>query len=147
MSLQIKVFSVLLVILCLTRASLQQEPALSEGHVGSCVDDYGKPVFCYPPFISAAAGRLINASNTCGIARRQKFCIHMSNAAMPTRCQYCDARNPSESHDASFMTDRNQNNWWQSETMDENPNLHFEEPVTLTIDLGTFSFAFYSFDL
>ncbi|KAH9280970.1 Laminin-like protein lam-2 [Echinococcus granulosus] len=35
------------------------------------------------------------------------------------------------------MTDRNQNNWWQSETMDENPNLHFEKPVTLTIDLGT----------
>ncbi|KAM3178795.1 hypothetical protein ACTXT7_001829 [Hymenolepis weldensis] len=59
----------------------------------------------------------------------------MSNAAMPSRCQYCDARNPSESHDPSFMTDRNQNNWWQSETMDENPNLHFKESVTLTIDL------------
>ena len=67
----------------------------------------------------------------------------MSNAAMPSRCQYCDARNPSESHDASFMTDKNQNNWWQSETMDENPNLHFKEPVTLTIDLGMFIFVHF----
>uniref|UniRef100_A0A5K3FDP4 Laminin subunit gamma-1 n=1 Tax=Mesocestoides corti TaxID=53468 RepID=A0A5K3FDP4_MESCO len=124
-------------LLVIFRYSLQLEPTINEHYAGSCVDSSGKPVFCYPPFTSAAAGRLVNASNTCGITRRQKFCIHMSNAAMRSRCQYCDARNPAESHDASFMTDRNHNNWWQSETMDENPNLHFKEPVTLTIDLGT----------
>ncbi len=128
----------LFLVLCHPHFSTQQEPMIGEHYAGSCIDTSGNPKFCYPQFTSAAAGRLVNASNTCGMTRRQKFCIHMSNAAMPSRCQYCDARNPIESHDASYLTDRNHHNWWQSETMDENPNLHFSESVTLTVDLGEY---------
>lgn len=132
--------SLLLLLFCYSNIFAQQDSSSLENYAGACVDSSGNPQFCYPQFLSAAAGRLVNASNTCGITRRQKFCIHMSNAAMPSRCQYCDARNPLESHDASFLTDRNHHNWWQSESMDENPNLHFKDPVSLTIDLGTCAF-------
>ncbi|KAA0188755.1 Laminin subunit gamma [Fasciolopsis buskii] len=114
-----------------------QEPSDTFWVSSECTKSNGRPQMCYPPFTSAAADRTVVATNTCGEKSRQKYCIHMSTSGMASRCQYCDSRNPAESHFPEYMTDKNPNNWWQSETMADNPLLHFEESVNLTVDLGT----------
>ncbi|KAF6776272.1 hypothetical protein AHF37_04440 [Paragonimus kellicotti] len=124
-------------IICTIRDASFQEPSDMFWVSSECVDKNGKPQMCYPPFTSAAADRQVSATNTCGEKARQKYCIHMSTSGMASRCQYCDSRNPVESHFAEYMTDKNPNNWWQSETMADNPLLHFKESVNLTVDLGT----------
>ncbi|KAF5398856.1 Laminin subunit gamma-1 [Paragonimus heterotremus] len=124
-------------IVCTVRDASLQEPSDMFWVSSECVDKNGKPQMCYPPFTSAAADRQVSATNTCGEKARQKYCIHMSTSGMASRCQYCDSRNPVESHSAEYMTDKNPNNWWQSETMADNPLLHFKESVNLTVDLGT----------
>lgn len=113
-----------------------QEPSDTFWVSSECTKSNGRPQMCYPPFTSAAADRTVVATNTCGEKSRQKYCIHMSTSGMASRCQYCDSRNPAESHFPEYMTDKNPNNWWQSETMADNPLLHFEESVNLTVDLG-----------
>ncbi|TGZ71892.1 hypothetical protein CRM22_002398 [Opisthorchis felineus] len=125
------------VFLLLTHEAKTQEPMDVLWVSSECTDRKGKPQMCYPPFTSAAADRRVIASNTCGERSRQKYCIHMSNSGMASRCQYCDSRNPAESHFAEYMTDKNPHNWWQSETMADNPFLHFRDSVNLTVDLGT----------
>ncbi|CAH8649223.1 unnamed protein product [Heterobilharzia americana] len=126
----------LIVITAIKFANLQ-EPFDTRWVSSECVDTTGKPQMCYPPFTSAAADRKVTATNTCGEKGRQKYCIHMSNSGMASRCQYCDSRNPDESHPPEHMTDKNPNNWWQSETMADNKLLHFRDSVNLTVDLGT----------
>lgn len=113
-----------------------QEPYDTPWVSSECVTSEGIPQMCYPPFTSAATGRRIDATNTCGLRERQKYCIHMSTTGMFSRCQYCDARSPIESHSPEYMTDKNPNNWWQSETMADNKILHFTDSVNLTLDLG-----------
>ncbi|CAH8589780.1 unnamed protein product [Dicrocoelium dendriticum] len=117
--------------------SLSQEPMDMFWVSSDCTTHDGKPQMCYPPFTSAVADRKVVSTNTCGEKSRQKYCIHMSSADMSSRCQYCDSRNLAESHFPEYMTDKNPNNWWQSETMADNPTLHFRESVNLTVDLGT----------
>uniref|UniRef100_A0A3Q0KS26 Putative laminin gamma-1 chain n=2 Tax=Schistosoma mansoni TaxID=6183 RepID=A0A3Q0KS26_SCHMA len=125
------------IILISVKVANLQEPFDTRWVSSECVDINGKPQMCYPPFTSVAADRKVTATNTCGERGRQKYCIHMSNSGMASRCQYCDARNPDESHPPEYMTDKNPNNWWQSETMADNKLLHFRDSVNLTIDLGT----------
>ncbi|CAH8656384.1 unnamed protein product [Schistosoma intercalatum] len=125
------------IILIAVKFANLQEPFDIRWVSSECVDINGKPQMCYPPFTSVAADRKVTATNTCGERGRQKYCIHMSNSGMASRCQYCDARNPDESHPPEYMTDKNPNNWWQSETMADNKLLHFKDSVNLTIDLGT----------
>lgn len=134
------VMSLLLLKCCIILIAVKfanlQEPFDIRWVSSECVDINGKPQMCYPPFTSVAADRKVTATNTCGERGRQKYCIHMSNSGMASRCQYCDARNPDESHPPEYMTDKNPNNWWQSETMADNKLLHFRDSVNLTIDLG-----------
>ncbi|KAH8869207.1 Laminin subunit gamma-1 [Schistosoma japonicum] len=129
----IKCYAILITI----RFTSLQEPFDTRWVSSECSDANGKPQMCYPPFTSVAADKNVIATNTCGEKGRQKYCIHMSNSGMARRCQYCDARNPDESHPPEYMTDKNPNNWWQSETMADNKLLHFKESVNLTVDLGT----------
>ena len=93
---------------------------------------------CLPPFVNAAFGRTVIASDTCGSPPEQ-FCLQTGVTGVTKSCHVCDSAIPSQNHDSSFLTDFNNEDvttWWQSRTM-----LHavqFPNMVNLTLNLSKY---------
>lgn len=97
-------------------------------------DDVRRPQRCMPEFGNAAFGKRVVSNNTCGTPP-SKFCVQTGVLDVRKECEVCNASNPRFAHPAFFITDikddQNQT-WWQSQTLLENP----DKSVTLTLDLG-----------
>ena len=102
-------------------------------------DDLNKAVRCMPPFknvISNVPVAVTPMEMTCGVVHKVEYC--MQTGGYYRECQVCDASNPDQHHNATYLTDiepdqRNQTSWL-SVTMNE--RVH-EGPVNLTVNLST----------
>ena len=91
---------------------------------------------CLPPFVNAAFGKTVIASDTCGTPPEQ-YCLQTGVTGVTKSCHICNSEVPSQTHDAAFLTDFNNEQiptWWQSRTMIhdvQHPNM-----VNLTLNLS-----------
>lgn len=102
-----------------------------------CVDDLGRPQRCHPEFENAAFQLDVEASNTCGVDARQKYCRQTGATGVTKQCSYCDNYFPAERHPPIYLTDIHEEEnmtWWQSETMYE--GIQYPNAVNLTLSLG-----------
>ncbi|BFZ20658.1 hypothetical protein BsWGS_23697 [Bradybaena similaris] len=113
-------------------ASSQQQ----REHSVPCYDDQNRPQRCQPPFVNAAFGRIVEATNTCGVKGPQEYCLQTGVTGAKKYCYICDDRDPDRQHPASFLSDFNNLTrwtWWQSETMLE--GMQYPNVVNLTLHL------------
>ncbi|XP_033845842.1 laminin subunit gamma-3 [Periophthalmus magnuspinnatus] len=97
----------------------------------SCYDEEGNPSRCLPEFKNIAFNRTVTASNVCG-SPPEDYCMQTGSTRS---CHTCDTSDPALSHNASLLTDWNDDpTWWQSQSMFygiQHPN-----SVNLTLHLG-----------
>lgn len=98
----------------------------------------GDPEVCLPPFVNAAFGKVVEATNTCGQGRRpEQYCLQTGVTGVNKSCHYCFDRDRSQRHDAPLLTDINDERkptWWQSQTMIF--DVQHPAKVNLTLELG-----------
>ena len=100
-----------------------------------CYDSNGKAKLCLPPFQNVAYNVSLQATNTCGVGRRTRYCL--PTTVGQKQCSLCDENVPEFKHPPDFMTDFHDGGnitWWQSETMLE--GIQYPNLVNLTMDLG-----------
>jgi len=99
-----------------------------------------------PPNFNLAVGRKVEATSTCGVGVTEPELYCKLTGANPDKedvigefeviqgqlCDYCDSRQPSQSHQAEYAVDGTER-WWQSPPLSR--GLQFNE-VNLTISLG-----------
>ncbi|XP_075375805.1 laminin subunit gamma-3 [Mycteria americana] len=109
---------------------------LGAGGSPACQDPRGQPRRCMPVFENAAFGRAAQATNTCG-SPPEDYCLQMGARHASALCHRCDATDPRQHHNASFLTDfhsQEESTWWQSQSMAfgiQHPN-----SVNITLHLG-----------
>jgi len=99
-----------------------------------------------PPNFNLAVGRVVEATSTCGVGVTEPELYCKLTGANPDKedvigefeviqgqlCDYCDAREPSQSHQPEFAVDGTER-WWQSPPLSR--GLQYNE-INLTISLG-----------
>jgi len=99
-----------------------------------------------PPNFNLAVGRRVEATSTCGVGVTEPELYCKLTGANPDKedvigefeviqgqlCDYCDAQEPSQSHQAEYAVDGTER-WWQSPPLSR--GLQYNE-VNLTISLG-----------
>ncbi|XP_055895968.1 laminin subunit gamma-1-like [Biomphalaria glabrata] len=102
-----------------------------------CYDEKGRPQRCQPPFVNAAFGRVVEATNTCGVRRVTEYCMQTGVTGDLRQCAKCDDSHPDTRHPPEFLSDFNNNTTkftsWQSETMLE--GIQYPNVVNLTLHL------------
>nr|XP_039271795.1 laminin subunit gamma-1-like [Styela clava] len=98
----------------------------------------GDPQVCIPPFVNAAFGKVVEATNTCGQGgKKEQYCLQTGVTGVNKSCHYCYERDSSQRHDAFLLTDINDERrptWWQSQTMLF--DVQHPAKVNLTLELG-----------
>jgi len=99
-----------------------------------------------PPNFNLAVGRKVEATSTCGVGVTEPELYCKLTGANPDKedvigefeviqgqlCDYCDERQPSQSHQPEYAVDGTER-WWQSPPLSR--GLQYNE-VNLTISLG-----------
>ncbi|KAH9498965.1 Laminin subunit gamma-1 [Bulinus truncatus] len=102
-----------------------------------CYDEQRRPQRCQPPFVNAAFGRVVEATNTCGVKRVTEYCMQTGVTGDLRQCAKCDDSHPDTRHPPEFLSDFNNNTTkftsWQSETMLE--GMQYPTVVNLTLHL------------
>ncbi|XP_005111410.3 laminin subunit gamma-1, partial [Aplysia californica] len=101
-----------------------------------CYDELNRPQRCQPPFVNAAYGKLVDATNTCGVTSETEYCLQTGVTGARKYCYSCYDRDAGRRHPPSYLTDFNNNynwTWWQSETMLE--GIQYPTVVNLTLHL------------
>lgn len=76
-----------------------------------CYDDKTKKSLpCITQGGTISLERNITVTNTCGEKGREKYCNLLDG-----KCAYCNANSTTENHPASFLVDKNEETWWQSQ--------------------------------
>ena len=106
-----------------------------------------------PPNFNLAVGRKVEATSTCGVGVTEPELYCKLTGANPDKedvigefeviqgqlCDYCDAREPSQSHQPEYAVDGTER-WWQSPPLSR--GLQYNE-VNLTISLGQVRAGFF----
>ena len=87
----------------------------------------GSPVACYPSYENIAAGRVPEASNTCGLTGPERVCFQLgSRGEVAGTCTFCDASDEPLAHLPEHITDPHLDpvTFWQSQnfTIVQYPN-------------------------
>ena len=105
-----------------------------------------------PPNFNLAVGRKVEATSTCGVGVTEPELYCKLTGANPDKedvigefeviqgqlCDYCDAREPSKSHQPEYAVDGTER-WWQSPPLSR--GLQYNE-VNLTISLGQVRYVY-----
>ena len=89
---------------------------------------------CMPPFRNVVAEKLATVTPetaTCGLRNKIEYCIQ--TLGIYRECDVCDGTDLAKSHPPEYLTDTQNNTWWQSITMLE--GIHMDG-VNLTVNLG-----------
>lgn len=100
------------------------------------------PQVCLPPFVNAAFGKPVVATNTCGQSKPEQYCLQTGVTGVTKSCHECYSKNRSMHHDPDFLTDisdERKPTWWQSQTM--LADVQHPSMVNLTLDLGKILFS------
>lgn len=103
-----------------------------------CYDESNRPQRCQPPFVNAAYGRLVEATNTCGLSSEIEYCLQTGVTGARKYCYLCNDKDGFK-HPASYLTDFNNPynlTWWQSETMLQ--GIQYPTAVNLTLHLSKY---------
>ena len=104
-----------------------------------CYDRNNRAQRCQPPFVNAAYGKVVEASNTCGINAPTEYCLQTGATGARKYCYTCNDRDEANRHPPAYLTDFNNNynyTWWQSETMME--DMQYPESVNLTLNFSKY---------
>ncbi|XP_077971460.1 laminin-like protein lam-2 isoform X1 [Styela clava] len=93
---------------------------------------------CLTPYESVAYGKTVEATNTCGSTRKEKYCQIATSFGATKTCQACDNDGTkSLQHSTQFLTDAHDTfrpTWWQSQSIFEQ-DMGPQTTVNLTLDL------------
>lgn len=135
----------LLLALILCGKTLSQEEYTN----GECYVD-GVPSRCEPVRMSFSLYQEPVASSTCGEVPTP-FCIRsISRGRVVSDCsggEVCDANDPDNAHDASYLTDfpLNEMSWWQSEnSLSTNDRVVIDIPLLTLTEIAFISLDFHS---
>ncbi|KAA0719379.1 Laminin subunit gamma-1 [Triplophysa tibetana] len=103
-----------------------------------CTDELNRPQRCMPEFVNAAFNVTVVATNTCGTPP-EEYCVQTGATGVTKSCHICDAGDPELHHDATFLTDYNNQadtTWWQSQNM--LAGIQYPRSINLTLHLGNY---------
>ena len=87
-----------------------------------------------PRFENVVSEKLVTVTPeqaTCGLRNAAEYCIQ--TLGIYRECNVCDGTDPANSHPPKYLTDTQNNTYWQSVTMQEGVHM---TGVNLTVNLG-----------